>query len=73
MFSDYEVNDPIRSRIFRKGTIFFKNTTRMKNKIHITNKFCIFRFVRIGKNSYLCRVFVTFAKTDISFITRKKV
>ena len=45
----------------------------MKNKIHATHKFCIFRFVCIVKKSYLCRVFVTFAKTDISFITRKKV
>ncbi len=45
----------------------------MKNKIRITHKFCMFRFVYIGKNSYLCKVFVTFTKTDISFITRKKV
>gem|GEM_PF-1999269 len=44
----------------------------MKNKIHATHKFCIFRFVCIGKKSYLCRVFVTFAKTDISLLRVRK-
>ena len=37
-----------------------------------THKFCIFRFVCIGKKSYLCRVFVTFAKTDISLLRVRK-